>query len=38
MIYETLVTWGDWFTPILKTLAGIALLKYIILHWGWGKD
>ena len=32
-VYNTLVSWGEWFGPILKSLAGIALIKYILLDW-----
>jgi len=32
-MYEQLTMWSIWFTPILKTLVGIACLKYIILDW-----
>ena len=32
-IYATLVLWTLWFDPILKTLIGIACLKYILFHW-----
>lgn len=32
-MYETLIEWTRWFDPILRTLIGVACLKYIILDW-----
>lgn len=33
VFYGLLTSWSNWFSPILKTLIGIACLKYIILDW-----
>ena len=34
MMKETLINWTSWFEPILKTLIGIACIKYILFDWG----
>ena len=31
--YQTMISFSNWFMPILPGLAGIALIKYILIDW-----